>query len=381
MDDRVARGGRAGFGAGVLLASVALNACGTNIPSAAPGPVTPSPPVASPTAASSPVPSSPAAFEIKQVPGSFPAVTALTSTGGALYWASDAAIWRYTPGDGRAARIYENQARRALVWDIAAHGDAVVFSEQLGNPAGSWRVSFLAGDAALPVEVDSGVAERGAPPTVDVDERRIAWTGFDEGSGSPRSFLRVAERARPAIARTLLDVDIDDRLLWYPQLERDTLWYGSIDPDFRGTGGHDTISIETIDLASPSAEPVQLDEAGNPFEPVPTPEYLAWKSIAPGFSALTWGDIHVRDRRSAEGFVIATRANHPSVGARFVTYEEFFHEKLLVYDLDARRTIEVSDPFDGAKGTLGVPTIAGALLAYSVSTRGDKTVYWIRLPD
>ncbi len=256
----------------------------------------------------------------------------------------------------------------------------VVFSERLPEPAGTWRVSYLAGEAP-PVEIDAGVAERGAPPTVDVDDQRIAWTGFDESSGSPRTFLRVAEQADLASERTLLDVDIDDRLLWYPQLDRDTLWYATIDPDFEASGEGDAMHIEMVDLAGRAFEPERFPEPGNAFEPNVTPDYVAWKSIEAGFSALTWGAIHVLARESAERFKIATRANHASVGSRFVAFEEFFHERLLVFDLATRQTIEIPDPLHGLRGTIGVPAVAGNLLAWSISVHGEKTVSWTRLPE
>ena len=46
-----------------------------------------------------------------------------------------------------------------------------------------------------------------------------------------------------------------------------------------------------------------------------------------------------------------------------------------------RRSIEIPDPLRGSKGTIGVPAIGGSLLGYSTSTRGEKTLYWARLPD
>jgi len=231
------------------------------------------------------------------------------------------------------------------------------------------------------VDVDAGVAERGAPPTVDLDEHRIAWAGFDEASGAPRTFLRVADRSDVTAQRTVLDAAVDDRLLWHPQLDGDTLWYGTIDPDFEATGEGDEIHVETVDLAAPSPEPRRVEMPGSAFEAAVTDGHVAWKSIEPGFSALTWGDISVEDRGSGDRFVVATRANHASVGARFVTFEEFFHRKMLVYDLATRRTIEIPDALPAAKGTIGVPEIAGDLLAFSISVRGEKTVYWVRLPD
>ena len=373
------RRSRAGRGAAALLSSGLLVGCGSTVPATT---LHQSPPatVASPSPATTPLPSSPTRFDVHRVTGSFPAVTALTGTGDRLYWASEASIWRYTPGETEPDRIYQNPTRGALVWDLSARGGAIVFSERLPDPAGTWVVRYLAGDSSEPREVDAGVAERGAPPTVDIDERRLAWAGFDEGSGSPRTFLRVAERSDVEAKRTPIEDDIDARLLWYPQLDDDTLWYSTIDPDFEGTGEGDAFRIETLDLADARAVPA-IGEPSNAFEAVVTPDFVAWKSVDPGFSALTWGQIHVLDRRSDEELVIATRANHPSLGSRFVTFEEFFHRQLLVYDLATRRTIEIPGSLPDGKGTIGVPVIADSLLGYSISVRGEKSVFWVRLPD
>jgi hypothetical protein len=381
MGDVPDRGGRAGLGAAVLFAIGTLLGCAPNVPPVARSPAVPTSAPASPSPFATPIPSSPTAFDIGRVEGTFPAVTALVSTGERLYWASEASIWRFRPGDSRAERVYENPARDALVWDLAAAGDGVVFSERLAESAGSWRVSLLSSADAPTIQVDAGVAERGAPPTVAIDAGRIAWAGFDEGSGEPRTFLRVAGRSEPGPARTLVESDIEDLLLWHPRLDGDTLWYATIDPDFEATGSGDAFHIETIDLAAPAPQPLRFQGADQAFEPVVTPAYVAWKKVDPGFSALTWGAIQVMDRHSGERFLVATRANHPSIGGRFVTYEEFFHRQLLIYDLAAHRSIEIPDPLRGSKGTIGTPAIGADLLGYSTSTRGEKTVYWARLPD
>jgi hypothetical protein len=237
------------------------------------------------------------------------------------------------------------------------------------------------GPGLAPVEVDRGVAERGRPPTLDLDDRRVAWAGFDESSGTPRSFLRFTDLATPGAATTVLDVDIDERLLWYPELDGDALWYSTIDPDFEGTGVGDELHIETIDLSNVSAGPARFAGAGLDFEPAVTPDFIVWKSVEPGFSALTWGTLHVLDRGSNERFVLPGQADHPSVGARFIAFEEFFHRELLLYDLATRSIVKIADPMRGARGTIGVPSIAGDLLAYSISVKGSKSILWTLLPD
>lgn len=326
------------------------------------------------------MPSSPTAFAFERIDRSFPSVVALTSTGAELVWASEASVWRFSPGDDDAQKVYEGRAEGAVVWDVAAVDGAYVLSERLAKPPGSWRVAYIAGNAPA-VELERGIAERGAPPTLAIDERRIAWAGFDESTGEPRSFLRVVERGGHAAPTTLLDLDIDAGLLWYPQLDRDALWYSIIEPDFKGTGAGDEFHIATVDLANPSVEPVQLLGLGRVFEPAVSTDYVVWKSVEPELSALTWGDLYALDRRSNERLVIAEQANHPSVGSRFVAFEEISHRELLLYDLATRAVVAVPDPMHGAKGTVGVPAVSENLLGYSTSVKGSNTVYWNVLPE
>jgi hypothetical protein len=379
---RATPGGRAGFGAAAFAAWVIV-ACAAEAPRPTPTPETGWPSVAAtagrPT--STPAPSSPTEFRLEKIDRAFASVTALTSTGDHLYWASEAMIWRFTPGDPDPRRVYENPAEGTLIWDIAAAHDAFAFSELLESPAGSWRVSFVGGDGATPVELGRGVAERGAPPTLAIDGRRVAWAGFDETSGGPRSFLRVVERARPGSATTLLDLDIDEGLLWYPQLERDTLWYGIIEPDYAGTGAGDDISIATIDLTNPSGGPARFGGRGGDFNPAVSADHVVWKSVEPGFAALTWGELYVLDRSSNERLLFAEQANNPSIGSRFVAFEEISHRKVLLYDLATRTAVEIPDPMRGATGTVGPVAISGNLLGFNVSSKGSKTVYWTILPE
>ena len=379
-----APGGRAGFGAATFIAAFVLVACAAEHPAPTSRPQTVPPPTVAATVglpAPTPASSSPTDFTLREIDREFPAVTALTSTGEHLYWGSEAAVWRYTPDDPDPQRVYENPADGALMWDVAAVDDALVLSELLQSPAGTWRVAYVPDDGAAAVELDRGIAEQGAPPTLAIDGQRIAWAGFDESSGSPRSFLRVAERASPDAATTLLDLDIDDGLHWHPQLDEDTLWYGIIEPDFAGTGAGDEIHIETIDLTHPSAGPARFDGDDNDFNPAVSEDYVVWKSVEPGFAALTWGQLRVLDRHTNERLVIADRANNPSIGSRFVAFEEISHQKLLIYDLATRTLVEVPDPIGGANGTVGPVAISGNLLGYGVSAKGSKTVFWTILPD
>jgi hypothetical protein len=377
--------GRAGFGAAaaaIAFATSVLAACAA---------ASPRPTASAPTSravaatlalpATTPAPWSPTEFTLNKVDRPFPSVAALTSTGEHLYWGSEAAVWRFTPGDLGPQRVHESPSEGSLIWDVAATDEAFVLSELLGSPPGAWRVSYVPRDGATPVELDGGVADRGAPPTLAIDGRRIAWAGFDESSGAPRSFLRVVDRARPDAPATLIDLDIDHGLLWYPQLDGDTLWYGLIEPDFAGTGVGDDIHIETIDLANPAAGSARFDGWGNDFSPAVSADYMVWKSVEPGFAALTWGELHVLDRGSHERLLIADQANNPSIGSRFVGFEEISHQKLLVYDLGTRTLVEIPDPMAGTNGTVGPVAIAGNLFGYNVSAKGAKTVFWTILPD
>jgi hypothetical protein len=381
------RGGRAGFGAATVAAAacaagvVLACAADTPMPTERPSAARPSIAATASLATTTPAPSTPTEFAIHRIQQAFRSVTALTSTGEHLYWGSEAAVWRFTPGATDLQRVYENPADGALIWDVAAAGDSLVFSELLASPAGTGRVAYVPDDGAAAVELDRGVAERGAPPTLAIDDRRLAWAGFDESSGSPRSFLRIAERATPATGTTLLDLDIDDGLLWHPQLDENTLWYGIIEPDFTGTRGGDEIHIETIDLANPSAGPARFDGHANDFNPAVSADHVVWKSVEPGFAALTWGKLHILDRRTSERLVVGDQVNNPTVGPRFVAFEEISHQKLLIYDLATRTLVEIPVPTRGNNGTVGQGAISGNLLGFSVSAKGAKTVSWIILPD
>ena len=373
--------GRAGPGAAALLAATGLVACATELrPSISVSPAQ------SPAAVSSatpprgaPPPFSPTTLAFQRIGRTFPAIASLISSGERLYWASDGSVWRFSPDEAEPELAYENPADGALIWDIAATDAAFVFAEELARPAGAWRVMYVAREGAAPVEIDRGRAERGRPPTLDIDDHRIAWAGFDESTGAPRTFLRSTDRSELAAPTTHLDVEIEDRLLWYPELDGNALWYSTIDPDFEASGEGDAVHIEVLDLANPSAAASLFEGSWRDFEPAVSVDYVAWKSVGPGLSALTWGAIHVLDRRSNDRLVIPRQADHPSLGSRFVAFEEFFHDKVVLYDLSARSEFEL-DPPHGSRGTVGVPTVAGDLFAYSVSRKGEITLYWARLP-
>jgi hypothetical protein len=126
---------------------------------------------------------------------------------------------------------------------------------------------------------------------------------------------------------------------------------------------------------------VSFEGLDNVFDPAVSTDHVIWKSVEPGLSALTWGELHALDRRSNERLVIAEQANHPSIGSRFVAFEEISRRKLVLYDLATRSLAEVPDPIRGARGTVGPASISGSLLGYSVSVKGSHTVYWTLLPE
>jgi hypothetical protein len=376
-----ARVGRAGFGAATILVASALAGWATPAPPSPFGRSTAAPVVASSVLSTGrPDPWTPTAFAIEKIDRAFPAITSLTSTGDALYWVADGSIWRFSPTDAAPQRVYERQIEDAAIWDIAATDAGFVFSELLPTPAGSWRVWSVSGDRE-PVELDRGVAEGGAPPTLAIDAQRTAWAGFDESAELPRSFLRAADSASPAARTTLLDVDIESGLLWYPQLDGDSLWYSIIEPDFDGTGSGDAFHIETLDLADPSTDPVRFEDLDRVFEAAVSRDYVAWKSVDPELSALTWGELHLLDRRTNARLVLTGQANHPSIGSRFVAFEEISRQKVMLYDLATRSLVEIPDPLRGAKGTIGLTAVSGNLFAYTVSVKGTHSLYWTALPD
>jgi len=208
----------------------------------------------------------------------------------------------------------------------------------------------------------------------------MAWAAFDEPSGGPVSRLKVEAVGSPATAMTLIDAPIRDRKLWDPALSGTQLWYATIDPDPNGIA--DEFHIEHLDLTQPEAPPAVFPGLGHDFDPAVNARFVVWKATEPGDSALNWCALHVLDRQSGAVTLIAVaKANRPSLGDRFVAFDEITHTRLVVYDLATQRLVELRRAA-AATATYGGMSVSGSLLSFFVQDGARQPrIGWANLPE
>jgi hypothetical protein len=322
------------------------------------------------------------------LPSEFVPSSSLRSLGSELVWTtgpgSTADIWRAVPGEV-PERVFENPRRDSFVTQVArnATGYAFVEANDAAYGPGGWRVWYLPLGAATATEVDRGSSPAaGGPPGIDLDDRRLAWAGFDEPPSGNYSFLRVADLADLAGVDTILEVPIEDGLLWTPVLDGSLLWYAVIHADFEQTGAGDEFHIESIDLGG-SRDRVRFAGTANDFDPAVTPSAIMWKTVQPGYAALTWGDLHVLDRSTGRVRDLPIdRANSPSVGDRFATFEEITRKRLLLYDIPHDELIDVSDGLPPGTTTVTAVSVFERLLVCAVGIgSAPPQIGWALLPE
>jgi hypothetical protein len=323
-------------------------------------------------------------LDSRYVPGA-----ALRSADGQLVWSAgdptSSQIWRYRPGSPEPERVFTSPRDDGTITAIeaAASGYAFVEVSPKAFGDGGWRVWFLTGPGEEPVELGRGQAKgAGYAPTIAMDERRVVWAGFDEPASGAVSRLSMASTVPPAAAETLVELPVRDGLLWFPALNGDELWYGVIKGDFDATGVGDELHLETLDLADPDSPAVEFSGVGNDFNPAVSPDFVAWKSTAPGDSALTWGTLHVLDRRTQlQATVPVPMANGPSIGERFLAFDEITHARLELYDLRTGALLDLRRP--GLPDTVhfGGQSVSGRLFAFFTQRGGDPpSIGWATLP-
>ena len=309
------------------------------------------------------------------------------STGGEVIWiggeAGPSEIWRYVPGAAAPERILGLEHADGAITALAGSSAGYAFIEESPSAygKGGWRLWFLAAPGAVPIEVDRGTAPgAGVAPTLAMDDQRIAWAAFDEPASGPVSRLKVGSVAVPGTAITLIAAPIRDRKLWYPVLSGTELWYATIEPDPDGIA--DEFHVEQLDLTHPEAPPSIFRGLGHDFNPAVSARYVAWKTAEPGDSALNWGELHVLDRQSGAVTAIpVAKANRPSLGDRFVAFDEISHTRLVVYDLATQRLVELGRSAAGTP-TYGGASVRGSLLSFFVQdAEGQPRIGWANLPD
>ena len=317
------------------------------------------------------------------------------SADGQILWTGDEGgrwlpeIWRYGPGSSAPERIYDSPVPESVISSVVASSSGYAFVEQseaaFGD--GGWRVWYLSAPGAEPVQLDHGVAkEAGFPPTIAMDDERVVWAGFDEPSTGFVTRLGMARIAAVEHPSTLLERPVDRSLFWYPALDGDALWFGTIDPASDSTAEGPEYSLEMLDLAKPLAAPVPFSGTGHDFNPAVNDGFLVWKANRRGDAALNWGALKVLDRRSAALRTIPVEAaNRPSIGDRFVTFEEITHSTLPVYDTASHTLVDLaSDRILGGPSVYGGESISGRLLTFFVQPSGGSApprIGWAELPD
>ena len=87
------------------------------------------------------------------------------------------------PGSPQPERVYASPRAESTITSVVGSPAGYAFVEQ-SKPAfgdGGWRVWFLSGPGAEPVQLAEGNARQaGHSPTIAMDDARIAWAGFDE---------------------------------------------------------------------------------------------------------------------------------------------------------------------------------------------------------
>src|SRR5688572_17564551 len=320
----------------------ALSACSMPAPSATSWPASPGAvpsPLLTPSASGQASPTA-GAIELHVLdPRHVPAGSPTAANGQVLWTAGEvwpSELWRYVPGSPEPERLFSSPRKQSNITSFAAGSPGYAFVE-LSKPAfgdGGWRIWFLSGPGAEPVELDRGRAKAsGYAPTIAMDDERIAWTAFDEPESGPVSRLRVVSMDQPDAVTTLREVAVRDELLWFPDLNGTELWFATIRADFDVTGVGDEFHIEMFDLANPDAPAVRFPGSANDFNPAVNDAFVAWKTAGPGDAALNWGTIHVLNRATQrETTIDVDKANRPTLGDRYIAFEEITRSRLAVYD-------------------------------------------------
>ena len=346
-----------------------------------------------PTTAPRPTAVDPASVDLHVLDVRFVPADAPVSADGQVLWTATgpgrhpSEIWRYVPGAAEPERIYVSSHADGSISAIAASGAGYAFVEESDKAygKGGWRLWFLAHVGGEPVEVDRGSAPgAGVAPTIAMDAERIAWAAFDEPPGGPVSRLRVAPLGNLQTVMTLIDAPIAERLLWYPTLDGQELWYATILAHGDATGDGDEFHLEHIDLTQGLPTPIRFAGRGNDFSPAVDDRFVVWKTVEPGYAALNWGVLRVLDRQTDEVRTIPFElANRPSIGDRFVAFDEITHARLVVYDLTTWQTLELGRSEADAP-IYGGLSVSGSLLAFSMEDPdivGRPRIGWAIMPE
>ncbi|HTK43993.1 MAG TPA: hypothetical protein VL749_01395 [Patescibacteria group bacterium] len=326
-----------------------------------------------------------ASVELHYLDARYVPADAPVSADGQLLWTAGengpSEIWRYVPGAAEPERLFASPRQDGAITAVAGSRAGYAFAEESPRAfgEGGWRLWFLAAPGREPVEIDRGSAPgAGVAPTLAMDGEHVAWAAFDEPPAGPVSRLRLAAIASLPAVSTLIEAPIAERKLWYPALSGQELWYATIEPDPAGV--RDEFHIEHLDLAEPQAPATVFRGPGHDFNPAVNARFVVWKTTDPGDAALNWGALRLLDRGTdAVRTIPVARANRPSIGDRFIAFDEVTHARLEVYDLATRRVVELGRS-ESAPAYGGI-SLSGSLLAFFTQDGGGQPrIGWAVLP-
>ena len=187
---------------------------------------------------------------------------------------------------------------------------------------------------------------------------------------------------------TLVERPVDESLIWYPTLHGDELWFSTIHPSSDPSAEGPEYNLEMLDLTDPGAGSVRFLGTGHDFNPAVNDDDIVWKANRRGDSALNWGTLKVLDRRDQKVRTIPVEnANRPSIGDRFVAFDEISRTHLSVYDPVTRTVLHLASGSKlGLEGDLafGGESVSGRLLAFSVGpaeASAPPRIGWAILPE
>jgi hypothetical protein len=293
-------------------------------------------------------------------------------------------LYRYRPNDQLPELVFRNPRQESMLIHIAGSDAGYVVSEvnyeRFGD--GAWRLWYIAGPGADPVELDRNQPPDDplmAPPTIAMEGDRIVWVGSrvtEEGVGSE---IRMALATDPAAVTTVLST-APGREAQFPVIHGDELWFGATNFTDAGLKWH----VMRLDLRGTTPTPEQVDSVGFAFLPAVSDEYVVWKNG--GENPLDWGSSLTVLSSGGPARTVQLgpqlHIGYPSVGSRFASVWAANSTKFYLYDLEAdmaRLVLEYPDPGDTS---MVRPSISGNLLSV-IRGVGEEPLelLWAELPE
>jgi len=276
-------------------------------------------------------------------------------------------LWRYVPGQPEPELLWRNPHRDRQLPKVAGDTDVWAFAETSSLGERWWNLWLLTEPGGEPILLDSHPGDENIPslvPSFDVDAGRIAWTSFDRAPDGAVSQIWMAE-APDWEPHLLGEAAASERAFWLPSLRGERLAY--VEVTIGADPSEDVRHVLLADLATPGADPTQLDSSGNATMPVLADDAVIWKEPDKGFAMFNWGRLYGYAFETGEitPLRIAPQdyVNYPSGGGRFVAMWGADSSTFAVRDLElgANRLIA---RFDNQVDAIMRPHLAGDLLVW-----------------